>query len=65
MLQHEVRPDCFILLDEAKLNKKAVRVISPKNKNEVSAYIYNYAQNKERYGLDLEFPYLIETRADD
>lgn len=65
MLQHEVGPNSFMLLDEEQLNEKAVRVISPRNQNEVSAYIYSYAQNKERYGLDLEFPYLIETRADD
>jgi len=65
LLQHEVNPGSFMLLDKEKLNIKAVRLISSKNPNEVSAYIYSYAQRKERYGLDLEFPFLIETSADD
>ena len=65
MLQHEVGPDSFMLLDEAQLNEKAVRIVSEATQRELSAYIYSYAQRAERYGLDLEFPYLIETRADD
>ena len=65
LLQHEVGPNQFMLLDQEKLNEKAVRVISGKSANEPSAYIYNYAQRENRYGLDLEFPFLIETHADD
>jgi len=65
LLQHEVGPGAFMLLDEDKLNDKAVRIVSPATQHELSAYIYCYAQCEERYGLDLEFPYLIETRADD
>ncbi len=65
LLQHEVGPNKFALLDSEVLNEKAVRIINPKNQQELSAYLYNYAQREDRYGLDLEFPYLIETRADD
>lgn len=65
MLQHEVGPEGFMLLDEEDLNEKAVRIITPYNQRELAVYIYSYAQREERYGLDLEFPYLIETRADD
>ena len=65
LLQHEVGPNGFMLLDEDKLNNKAVRIISAKNPNELSAYLYSYAQREERYGLDLEFPFLIETQTDD
>lgn len=54
-----------MLLDEALLNQKAVRIIAPATQRELSAYIYSYAQREGRFGLDLEFPYLIETRADD
>ena len=65
MLQHETAPDAFMLLDEEALNEKAVRIVSPATQGELSAYIYSYAQQEGRYGLDLEFPYLIETSADD
>ncbi len=65
MLQHEVGPDSFALLDNELLNEKAVRVVNPKTQRELSAYVYTYAQREGRYGLDIEFPYLIETRADD
>lgn len=54
-----------MLLDADTLNDKAVRIVSPKNSRELSVYLYSYAQRDERYGLDLEFPFLIETAADD
>ncbi|MGR9044261.1 MAG: hypothetical protein ACU83N_03130 [Gammaproteobacteria bacterium] len=65
MLQHEVGPNGFVLLDASLLDEKAVRIIFPPTQKELSVYIYSYAQREGRYGLDLEFPYLIETRADD
>jgi hypothetical protein len=65
MLQHEVGPNGFMLLDESLLNIKAVRIIYPPTQRKLSAYVYSYAQREAHYGLDLEFPYLIETRADD
>ena len=65
MLQHEVGPEGFMLLDVDQLNEKAVRITSSATQSELSAYLYSYAQREGRYGLDLEFPYLIETRADD
>jgi len=64
-LQHETSPGVFALLDEESLSDQAVRIVSPATQHELSAYIYSYAQREEHYGLDLEFPYLIETRADD
>lgn len=65
LLQHEVGPDNFRLLNESELNEKAVRIIYPSTQRDLSAYIYSYAQRIDHYGLDLEFPYLIETAAND
>jgi hypothetical protein len=65
MLQHKTSPDAFVLIDPDSLNEKAVRIASSATQRELSAYIYSYAQRENHYGLDLEFPYLIETRADD
>ncbi|WAK02252.1 hypothetical protein [Methylobacter sp. YRD-M1] len=65
MLQHEVGPNGFMLLDENLLDAKAVRIIFPPTQRELAAYVYSYAQREAHYGLDLEFPYLIEARADD
>ena len=65
LLQHEFGPEAFMLLDEEMLNEKAVRIVSPTTQHELSAYLYSYAQREGHYGLDLEFPFLIETRADD
>jgi len=73
MLQQVVGPEGFLLLNEEQLNEKAVRIISNATRDELSAYVYvyvyvyvySYAQREGRYGLDLEFPFLIETRADD
>lgn len=65
LLQHETGPNSFMLLDEDQLSDNAVRVVSADNPKELSAYIYSYAQRVGRYGLDLEFPHLIETRNDD
>ena len=65
MLQYATGPNSFLLPDEQSLSDQAVRLVAPGNQNELSAYIYTYAQRAGRYGLDLEFPYLIETAADD
>lgn len=65
MLQHRVGAENILLLDEDTLDSQAVRIAAPGNDGEVAVYIYTYAQREGRYGLDLEFPYLIETRADD
>ena len=65
LLQHEVGENKFIVDNSETLNVKAVRVIAPGTQNELSAYVYNYAQNEGLYGVDLEFPYLIATKADD
>ena len=65
MLQHEIGPNSFLLLDEQSLSDQAVRIVAPDNQKELSAYIYNYAQRAGRYGLDLEFPDLVETAVDD
>lgn len=65
MLQHKVGPNAFMLLDDELLSEKAVRIVAPNTQQELSAYLYNYAQREGRYGLDLEFPFLIRTNADD
>ncbi len=65
LLQHEIGPENFSLLNEAELNEKAVRIIYPPTQVNLSAYIYSYAQRENHYGVDLEFPYLISAYADD
>ena len=65
LLQHEVGKDKFILDNVKTLNVKAIRIMAPDTQKELSAYIYTYAQNKGLYGVDLEFPYLIASKADD
>lgn len=65
LLQHQTGAESFLLLDEEQLNDKAIRIATHATRTELSAYIYSYAQNKERYGLDLEFPYLLATYNDD
>ena len=65
LLQHEIGPENFSLLNETELNEKAVRIIYPPTRVHLSAYIYSYAQRENHYGVDLEFPYLISAYADD
>jgi hypothetical protein len=65
LLQHQTGAESFLLLDEDRLNDKAIRIATLATQTELAAYIYSYGQSKERYGLDLEFPYLIATEADD
>ncbi len=65
LLQHEIGPENFSLLNESELNEKAVRIIYPPTQVYLSAYIYSYAQAENHYGVDLEFPYLISAYADD
>lgn len=63
-LEQRVGPGKFIILDEA-LDDKAVRITSDSDPGEATAYIYSYAQPEGRYGLDLEYPMLIETDLND
>ena len=65
LLQHEVGPNGFMLLAPELLNEKAVRIVFPPTQRELSVYLYSYAQREKHYGLDLEFPYLIESQNDD
>ena len=65
MLADKAGPDSFIIIEPEKLDCRAVRIASSRSPEELSAYIYTYAQQEKHFGLDLEFPYLIETRADD
>jgi len=65
MLAEKTGTDSFIIIEPDKLNNRAVRIASGCSPELLSAYIYTYAQREQHFGLDLEFPYLIETRADD
>jgi len=65
MLAEKAGSDSFIIIEPDKLDNRAVRIASGCNPELLSAYIYTYAQREQHLGLDLEFPYLIETRADD
>ena len=65
MLTDKAGPNSFIIIEPEKLDNRAVRIASGHSPEELSVYIYTYAQEEQRFGLDLEFPYLIETRADD
>lgn len=64
-LQERVGSDAFLLLDEEGLSNQAVRITTKESCRVLAAYIFTYSQKPQHYGLDLEFPYLIETRADD
>ena len=65
MLAQKTGPNGFFIIEPEKLDNRAVRIASGCSPEQLSAYIYTYAQREQHFGLDLEFPYLIETRADD
>jgi hypothetical protein len=58
MLAHEIGKHEYYLIDCETLHPMSVRIGS--NSSEGSAYIYTYAQEKERYGVHLEYPYRKE-----
>lgn len=52
-------------IDNKPLPSSAIRITSLEEKPEVAVYIYTYAQPKGQFGIDLEYPILIEKEADD
>lgn len=63
-LEHRVGASRFHILDTG-LHRQAIRIAPPVKRPEVSVYIYCYAQTPRHYGVDLEYPLLIEQEADD
>lgn len=59
LLVQDMGTDTITVVEAENLNHKAVRVGT---RNTVAtAYLYTYAQSKERYGLHLEYPYHEES----
>lgn len=50
----------FGIRDEDDLDAMAIRIYKP-DEADLSAYIYTYGQDDERYGVHLEYPPLAET----
>lgn len=55
LLTESLGPEGFCISDEAALNAMSVRVHSA-GEVKMSAYIYTYGQDAERYGVHLEYP---------
>lgn len=45
----------FCISDEPRLDPMAIRIYNP-DEVEMSAYLYTYGQDEERYGVHLEYP---------
>jgi hypothetical protein len=52
----------FCISADAELDTMAIRIYKP-GEVDMSAYLYTYGQDAERYGVHLEYPPLIETAA--
>lgn len=60
LLTESLGPQGFCIIDDDTLNEMSIRLHSP-NTDQMSAYIYTYAQDPERYGVHLEYPHQIES----
>ncbi len=52
----------FCISTDSILDTMAIRIYKP-GEAEMSAYLYTYGQDEERYGVHLEYPLLVETVA--
>lgn len=52
----------FCISPDHELDPMAIRIYKP-GEAEMSAYLYTYGQDEERYGVHLEYPLLVETAA--
>ncbi len=64
LLSQQVGQENFTLTDDP-LPTSAVRIAPTLENPEVTVYLYTYAQPIGRFGVDLEYPQLIEKEADD
>lgn len=64
LLEQRVGQDHFTILDDVP-HAQAIRITPLQTCPEVAVYIYCYAQSEGHYGVDLEYPCLIEQAADD
>lgn len=53
-------PQGFCIRDEPTLDPMSIWIYKP-DETEMSAYLYTYGQEQERYGVHLEYPPLPET----
>ena len=60
LLNEKIGPDNFVIVEDQGLDARAIRLAKP-NENDISAYLYTYGQNEERYGVHLELPDLAES----
>jgi len=64
LLEQRVGSDHFRILEDS-LHLQAIRITPLVEHPEVSVYIYCYAQSPGHFGVDLEYPLLIEREAND
>lgn len=60
LLSEQLGSQCFEISEAATLDPMAIRICKPDEKD-MSAYLYTYGQDDERYGVHLEYPLLLET----
>ncbi len=60
MLQQELGASAFVIDAPAAVGEEAIRLQHPAAAG-VSAYLYTYGQEDERYGVHLEYPAPAET----
>jgi hypothetical protein len=62
LLQETLGANSFCISSEPALASMAVRIYKP-GEADMSAYLYTYGQDADRYGVHLEYPLLMETAA--
>ena len=62
LLSERLGAQSFDIDDASTLDTMAIRICKSDEK-EMSAYLYTYGQDAERYGVHLEYPLLVETAA--
>lgn len=60
LLSERLGAQCFSISTEAGLDAMAIRIFKS-DEPDLSAYLYTYGQDNERYGVHLEYPLLAET----
>ena len=60
LLTESLGQQSFAIRDEGELDAMSIRIYKP-DEIDMSAYLYTYGQDEERYGVHLEYPPLAET----
>jgi hypothetical protein len=62
LLSERLGPQSFEICVTSTTDPMSVRIYKP-DEQDMSAYLYTYGQDAERYGVHLEYPLLLETAA--